>query len=339
MSCPAIDELRAYIDARLEKVLEAYSPRELYSPALEFVRYGGKRVRSVLTLLTGSVLGLSYRDERLVACALAIELIHTFTLIHDDIMDASETRRGRPTMHKVYGLSRALLTGDALFALSFSLFRDVEDQVPASVLVRLAERARNVCEGQQMDLSLEVAFRSGRVPGLKEYLSMIGLKTSALFQACMEAPILLMYSDIGKRWEGLAEAAYYAGLAFQVMDDWLDAFTESTKKTPYLDFQTGKPTVVLLVAYEQLSSGEWKEVMSLLQACQEAKRRGDLAEAVEIGRRLCAYLKAQGIDVRVRAIADQYLARVEELFHGVPISSEGRACLLRYLESFVRRTF
>lgn len=339
MSCSAIDELRAYVDGQLEVILSGFGPRELYSPALEFVRYGGKRVRSVLTLLAGSVLGLSYRDKGLTACALAIELIHTFTLIHDDIMDESETRRGRPTLHRVYGLSRALLTGDALFALAFSLFRDVENRVPSSVLVRLAERARNVCEGQQLDLSLEEAFSGGRVPELKEYLSMVGLKTSALFQACMEAPILLVYREIDEGWRGLVEAAYYAGLAFQVMDDWLDAFTESTKKTPYLDFQTGKPTVVLLVAYEELSSVEWGEVMSLLEACQEAKRRGDLAEAVEVGRRLCAYLRAQGIDVRVQAMADQYFARVEALLEGVPLSSEGRVCLQRYLESFVRRTF
>ncbi|MFN4974813.1 MAG: polyprenyl synthetase family protein [Bacteroidota bacterium] len=236
------------------------SPATLYEPGEYFLSWGGKRIRPVLCLM-GQELFSDITDDAWQA-ATAIELFHNFTLIHDDMMDAAALRRGNETVHMKYGTNTALLAGDVMLIQAYDHLSRVHARQLPALLTLFNRTAREVCEGQQLDIDFE---RSTEVQ-LDAYIHMITLKTSVLLAASLQ-----MGAMLGGASEGNCEHLYAfgknLGIAFQIQDDYLDAFGDPEKfgKEVGGDIRQNKKTFLLLHALEVASPSQKKELLELMQ--------------------------------------------------------------------------
>lgn len=236
------------------------SPATLYEPGEYFLSWGGKRIRPVLCLM-GQELFSDITDDAWQA-ATAIELFHNFTLIHDDMMDAAALRRGNETVHMKYGTNTALLAGDVMLIQAYDHLSRVHARQLPALLTLFNRTAREVCEGQQLDIDFE---RSTEVQ-LDAYIHMITLKTSVLLAASLQ-----MGAMLGGASEGNCEHLYAfgknLGIAFQIQDDYLDAFGDPEKfgKEVGGDIRQNKKTFLLLHALGVASPSQKKELLELMQ--------------------------------------------------------------------------
>ena len=232
--------LRQALNERMNAVLRNVEPSYLRD-ALQHATHGGKKVRPLLTLLACSAAGGNWHNA--LDAATAIELLHTSSLIHDDLMDESPLRRGVPTLHTVYNIPTAILAGDTLIALAFELVHHIE-MPTAGEMARIFNRAfRDLCEGQAYD----VACSSGHPVNSSEHRIMVEKKTAALFRAAGEIGALHA-TDNCSTIRALSRFAYCIGMAFQAQDDLLDAVgDEATMGKPVmLDRKNGKQTFYTL---------------------------------------------------------------------------------------------
>lgn len=220
-------------------------PVRLYEPISYFMSIGGKRLRPVLALLSAELFGTDAVTA--MPSALAVELFHNFTLLHDDIMDKAPLRRGKQTVHEKYDSNVAILSGDALMVLAYQqLLLAVPSQLPA-LLSEINQVALEVCEGQQYDMD----FQERERVTTEEYMRMIKLKTSVLLGAAMKMGAIqagAQHADQQRAYDfGL-----YTGLAFQVQDDLLDVFGDPEKfgKKPGGDILANKNTYLRVKAME-----------------------------------------------------------------------------------------
>jgi geranylgeranyl diphosphate synthase type I len=234
-------------------------PPMLYSACRHITGAGGKRIRPLICLLSCEAVGGKASDA--VKTAAALELVHTFTLIHDDIMDRDDLRRGMPAVHMVYGEATAILAGDLLFSKAFEI-------CDASAFRILAKAASEICEGQEMDMSFEKAKSVSE----DEYLEMIRRKTAVLLEAAAESGCVL-----GKGNEAqvaaLAEYGKSIGLAFQVHDDVLDLTADEEKlgKPVGSDIVEGKRSLVVIKALEKLGGEEKERLLRILDKAENTE--------------------------------------------------------------------
>lgn len=241
-------------------------PASLYQPNNYFLSLGGKRVRPVLCLMANELFDEISPDAWKVANA--IELFHNFTLIHDDIMDKAPLRRGMQTVHEKYGESTALLAGDVMLVAAYEYITRIDNTHITAILQLFNRTAREVCEGQQLDMD----FEKMPVVKLDEYIRMIELKTSVLLAASLR-----MGSILGGAGEGnqrhLYEFGRNLGIAFQIQDDYLDAFGDPEKfgKKVGGDIVANKKTFLLLHALEVAPPNQKLELQQLLQSNDDDK--------------------------------------------------------------------
>lgn len=235
-------------------------PASLYDPNEYFLSWGGKRIRPVMCLMGNELFDEIHADTWQLATA--IELFHNFTLIHDDIMDAAPLRRGMETVHLKYGESTALLAGDVMLIRAYDYLNKINPQYLHRILHLFNTTAREVCEGQQIDMD----FEKMETVSLDAYIRMISLKTSVLLAASLE-----MGAILGGASEGNCRHIYdfgkNLGIAFQVQDDYLDAFGDPEKfgKDVGGDIRQNKKTFLLLHALEVASPAQKKELENLMQ--------------------------------------------------------------------------
>lgn len=235
-------------------------PASLYQPATYFLTMGGKRIRPVLCLM-----GNELFDEIIPAAwhvATAIELFHNFTLIHDDIMDKAPLRRGMETVHVKYGDSTALLAGDVMLVTAYDYLNRINSEMMHPILRIFNDTAKRVCEGQQTDMDYE----QEELVDLTDYLNMIEKKTSVLLAASLKMGAIL--GGAGQRNQDLLyEFGKKLGIAFQVQDDYLDAFGDPDKfgKQVGGDIRTNKKTFLLIHALETATKGKKEELMALMK--------------------------------------------------------------------------
>jgi geranylgeranyl diphosphate synthase type II len=235
-------------------------PATLYEPGEYFLSWGGKRIRPVLCLMGQEL--FSELTEDAWHAATAIELFHNFTLIHDDMMDEAALRRGNETVHKKYGTNTALLAGDVMLIQAYDYLSRVHHRQLPALLHLFNRTAREVCEGQQLDIDFE---RSEDVQ-LDAYIHMITLKTSVLLAASLQ-----MGAMLGGASEGNCEHLYAfgknLGIAFQIQDDYLDAFGDPDKfgKEVGGDIRQNKKTFLLLHALEVATIQQKNELKDLMQ--------------------------------------------------------------------------
>lgn len=235
------------------------TPASLYDANEYFLQLGGKRVRPVCCLMGNELFDTINDDAWLVGNA--IELFHNFTLMHDDIMDAAPLRRGKQTVHIKYGMNTALLGGDVMLVAAYDCLNKINTNYQKRIINLFNQTAREVCEGQQLDMD----FESRNDVSLEEYLHMIELKTSVLLAASLQ-----MGAIIGGASEGncihLYEFGKNLGIAFQIQDDYLDAFGNPEKfgKDAGGDIRQNKKTFLLIHALETATGDTKKQLESLL---------------------------------------------------------------------------
>lgn len=246
----------------IEKFSADHFPKEpssLYDPNRYFLSLGGKRIRPVMCLMGNELFDEINNDAWQVANA--IELFHNFTLIHDDIMDKAPLRRGMETVHKKFGESTALLAGDVMLVAAYDYLNKISGKYLFAVLDIFNKTAREVCEGQQLDMD----FENSNDVKMDDYLHMISLKTSVLLAASLKMGAIL--GGAGERNQNLLyEFGRKLGLAFQVQDDYLDAFGDPEKfgKQVGGDIKSNKKTFLLIYALETASSEQKKQLAELL---------------------------------------------------------------------------
>jgi geranylgeranyl diphosphate synthase, type II len=236
-------KLRSQFEERLVQAIPA-APESLYAPVRQVVAAGGKRVRPLLTALCYQ---LTKRDQGWINAGIAIELLHTFTLVHDDIMDNAATRRGQPTVHAQFGTNEAILSGDVMIALAQSALAKGEHQHAAPMLLEFSTGFIRVCEGQAYDKD----FEHQHDVSVSDYINMIDLKTAKVLETAAVLGALASgdVANVG----ALRQFAHHVGIAFQIQDDLLDLTAEHADfgKTIGGDILEGKRTYLLLKLIEK----------------------------------------------------------------------------------------
>jgi geranylgeranyl diphosphate synthase type II len=220
-------------------------PASLYDPLEEFLRNSGKRIRPVLCLMGNELFGDIQADA--MHAAAAIELFHNFTLIHDDIMDKAPLRRGKPTVHAVHGEPTALLGGDVMLVVAYDYLNQLSSSYLSKAIQLFNKTSKEVCEGQQLDMD----FEKQSTVTLEEYLQMISLKTSVLLAASLQLGALIGGAGESNQ-QHIYEFGLNLGIAFQIQDDYLDAFGDPEKfgKQVGGDIQSNKKTFLMIHALE-----------------------------------------------------------------------------------------
>jgi geranylgeranyl diphosphate synthase type II len=263
----------------------------LYEPSEYFLKIGGKRIRPVLCLLGNELFSDLHPDAFL--AAKAVELFHNFSLVHDDMMDEANLRRGQPTVHTKYDANTALLVGDIMVIRAYEYLQPIQSNHLSKILGLFNQTAREVCEGQQLDM--DYAKRS--TVSLEEYIHMITLKTSVLLAASLQ-----MGAIIGGAGEHncshLYEFGKKLGIAFQIQDDYLDAFGDAAVfgKDAGGDIKQNKKTFLLIRALETANPEQLKALNALLTS--------DPADKVE---QVLAIFKACKVDAWAEALKQKYM--------------------------------
>lgn len=201
----------------LEKQKIEKEPNNLYEPIAYILQLGGKRLRPVLTLMSTAIFDGDYKKA--LPAALAVEVFHNFSLIHDDIMDDAPLRRGNSTVHEKWNINTGILSGDAMLILAYQHFEQYEPSVFKALAKLFSKTALEVCEGQQYD----VDFETRDDVTIPEYLKMIGYKTAVLVAAAMKMGAIIAETS-EENANLIYDFGYNLGLAFQLQDDYLDAF-------------------------------------------------------------------------------------------------------------------
>ncbi len=252
----SFDDLLNYFEDNLKKETFSHQPEELYQPIGYTLALGGKRIRPVLTLMACDMFGGDIKDA--LPQALAIEMFHNFTLIHDDIMDNAPIRRGKKTVYKKWSPNIAILSGDTLFAYAYQFAQKADKEILGDILNVFNQTAIEVCEGQQYDLN----FETRNDVSVGEYINMIRLKTAVLFGASLKIGSIIGGAK-KEESDKLYNFALNIGLGFQLKDDLLDSFGDEMvfgKKTGG-DILTNKKTFLYLKALELATDATKKQLL------------------------------------------------------------------------------
>lgn len=299
-------------------------PQGLYTPAQYLTGLGGKRLRPVLALMGAQACGAI--PQTALDAGLAVELFHNFTLAHDDIMDNAKLRRNAPTLHEKWNVNQAILSGDLLFALSFSVLQSYDQAVYASLSQLLTQTAIEVCQGQQMDME----FEKLKEVTLTDYKEMIHLKTAVLVGAALKMGAITAQAN-----EQTAQALYDfgvdLGIAFQLQDDYLDSFgdEESFGKRIGGDILEGKKTYLYIKALENANP----EQRSLLLATFQDK---ELPDEKKIGVVQQIYVQTQAEQFLLEEIRQHTLKALQYLEKS-GILEEGMILMKTFAEELMQR--
>ncbi len=265
-----LKRMSAELDGPIKSYIGNEEPANLMEASRQYPYRGGKRMRPAMAVACCGAVGGD--RSKAVPLAVAVEYIHNFTLVHDDLMDGDETRRGMSTIHVKYGIPTAVLAGDALFAKAYQIICDLD--IPAErmrdALRYVSQAVWDLARGQQMDVNNE-----GRIVSEEVYLETIKLKTSVLFAAAAAGGAIVGGAD-AKTAEAIHEYAIETGLGFQIFDDYLGIEGDPTKtgKSNSNDIRKGKCTVMVTHTIEMLKDepeklAEFKAVLGKADASEE----------------------------------------------------------------------
>ena len=321
-----MEKLQRYFDAieaELSKIEYAAEPDGLYAPVRYELSLGGKRVRPLLTLLACEMFAGDYR--RALNAAVGLEVFHNFTLLHDDVMDKADVRRGKPTVHKVWDENTAILSGDAMEIIAFRYIARTEAPHTGAVVELFLKTALEICEGQQYDMEFE---RRDDVTEA-EYIEMIRLKTAVLLGGALKIGAI-----IGGASETDADCVYRfgesLGLAFQLQDDLLDSYgDERLGKAIGGDILEGKKTYLMVMALSKASAAEHR-ILASTYSDPTLSDQQKIARVREVFDKLgVARLTEQQINHRFE--------RALNTLDTLSVQSEGTARLREYAGSLIGR--
>ena len=290
----------------LENEIAEYSSSSLFEPVIYSMQNKGKRVRPVLTLIAADSIANNFKKA--LPAALAIEIFHNFSLVHDDIMDNALYRRGRLSVHKKWNRNSAILSGDAMLILSYKSLEIYKSETYVKMNKLLTDSALDVCKGQQMDMNFTDKIDISE----SQYFEMIKLKTAVLIGAALKMGVLAVGAD-----EDVSRSFYEFGLnlgiLFQLQDDYLDVFGEENifGKVSGGDIKENKRTLFFIHSLENGSKEDVKSLLNLYSSESkdfEKKKR----EVVNI-------FKKNKSDVYLRNIIENYNQKILNLINNLPI--------------------
>lgn len=299
----------------------------LKNAMVHYPQAGGKRLRPALAMISADAVKKG-EGERALPFGVALEIIHNFTLVHDDIMDDDDLRRGVPTVHRAFDESTAINAGDAMFALGFNALSmlDVPDEVLREILRDVSAMVIGIAEGQQMDMDFEE--RNDISP--EEYLEMIEKKTALMFIGAAKNGAKIAGAD-AELCEKMADYGKYMGLAFQIWDDFLDlnAKEEELGKPVGSDIKNGKKTLMVVYALQRLEGEERERFMEILG--NEGASDEEVKEAIALMEKVDALRDAE-------SLALDYAERAKASLDVLSDSDEKEA-LLDLVDYVIRRKY
>jgi len=324
MSLNSITKTAKTVNSFLLSRLEG-TPVQLYDAASHLIEHGGKRLRPYMVIKSCEVLGGTAKQA--LPAAAAVEMIHNFTLVHDDIMDNDEMRHGVPTVHTKFGIPVGILAGDVLFSKAFETISsgsNVREKVSLALVRKLAKACVNVCEGQILDISMA---QSQKIPSESQYIKMIEKKTSSLFEvSCAMGAICA--NTKRKDVENLSLFGKNLGIAFQIVDDLIGIVGDPkiTRKPVGNDIREGKKSLPILLAINKARGGNKKKFLNAFGNSSISKK--EIESVIKT-------INSMGIENMVRKKALRYSKAAKRSL----ASYDGRAKkeLLSLLEFVVER--
>jgi len=320
-----ITEYREEFIAYLDSMKITKEPRNLYEPITYILGLGGKRLRPVLVLMTAEIFKGDFKKA--LDAAVAIEVFHNFSLVHDDIMDDAPVRRGQTTVHEKWDINTGILSGDAMLIMAYQLFENYEPNVFRDLAKLFSKTALEVCEGQQYD----VDFETRDDVMLPEYLKMIEYKTAVLVAAALKmGAIVAGASDTAQ--EQMYNFGLNLGIAFQLQDDYLDVFgdPETFGKQVGGDIIENKKTYLYLKA---LNSGSeiMKQELEHLYSIQPKESESKVKAVRSI------FEKTEADKATKVAISD-YTAKAFEVLDEMDVEEANKTLLREFGENLMNRT-
>jgi geranylgeranyl diphosphate synthase type I len=317
------------VDAFIDEILKPRRPEMLYEASRHLVMAGGKRLRPFLTLKSCEAVGGDPKDA--IPYAAAFEILHNFTLIHDDVMDNDAMRRNAPTVHTKWGVPMAIAAGDLLFAKVFEAMttyapkclsaRRVKDCIEIATTATI-----EICEGQVLDIS----FPNTTDVTEEDYITMVGGKTSALFEACAEVGAIVGGGKT-RQVKAMGQFAWDAGIAFQLMDDYLGATAdEKTLGKPVgSDLREGKKTLIIIHALRKAKPRQRERILTVLGNTSATKQQIEEINTLlrEIG----------SIDYTLKRTG-KYIVTAKKHINTLP-DSEAKSDLLALIDYFTARQY
>lgn len=303
-----ISQLSEIVNKHLAEIEYPQQPDGLYAPIRYTLDGGGKRLRPVLTLAVCEALGQNL--DTAINQAIGVEMFHNFTLLHDDVMDNADTRRGKPTVHCKWNTASAILSGDAMLTLATQfVVRSLPDDVQNRALALFNTTAMEIYQGQQYDMD----FEQRDDVTITEYIEMIRLKTSVLLGCACAMGALVAGASVD------VQNAFYAygeklGLAFQLQDDYLDTFGDQATFGKKIggDIVNDKKTWLLISTLSRDDSGEARRLIC-----------SDIAPADKISR-MSALYERLGVKADCRKLIDKYIAEAQSIIECIEIGSESK---------------
>lgn len=330
------DETKKEIESHIITVNDFISsslvgkPIELYQASSHYIQSGGKRLRPVMTIKSCEMFGGTKIDA--LPAASAVEFIHNFSLVHDDIMDNDDFRHGILTVHKHYGLPLAILSGDILFSKAFQILSyNTNDSLTKTSLVKMLRRLStacvDICEGQAQDMHLS---KLDSFPTEEEYIEMVSKKTAALFEVSCSLGVLSSKDALDNDVQNLALFGKNSGIAFQLIDDLIGIKGDSkhTGKTVGNDVREGKKTFPILLSINNVESIKREKILKVFG--NKYSNPSDVAEAVNI-------ISSLQIEKTVRDVAMKYVDRAIDSISSYK-DSHSKKMLLEILLFIVNRS-
>jgi len=293
------------------------APKNLYEPLDYILKLGGKRMRPILTLMAADIFSGAY--QKAMPAALAVEVFHNFTLIHDDIMDAAPLRRGKATVHEKWDVNTGILSGDAMLILAYQFFENYEPIVFQKLAKLFSKTALEVCDGQQLD----VDFETRNDVTIDEYIDMIRLKTSVLVAAALK-----MGAIVAEANEEDADLIYdfglNLGLAFQLQDDYLDTFGDPATFGKQIggDIIENKKTYLYLKSLAIANEEDRKR----LREFYDQKLENNTAKIAEVTQ----VFESNNIPVLIKEKIANYTEKAFETLSSMHISEENKEGLKNF---------
>jgi geranylgeranyl diphosphate synthase type II len=320
------DQLLEKVKFALSEVKLDAQPQELYLPISYTIDLGGKRIRPVLVLLACDLFGGNI--EKAINSAVAIEIFHNFTLLHDDIMDNAPIRRGKESVFKKWNSNVAILSGDTMFAIAYKHLAMSEKNVLQDVLHIFTKAAIEVCEGQQYDMN----FETRNNVTISEYIEMIRLKTAVLIAASLKTGAFVAGAK-EKDAENIYKFGEYVGLAFQLRDDLLDVYGDQDKFGKQIggDIVTNKKTYLYIKALQEARGNDLKTLEKYFSSINFDQKE-KVNAVTEIYNKL-------GVKNSSVALINDYYDQALRHLSLLSVNDERKMILRKYTDQLINRDF
>ena len=316
------DQYYDYVNKSISSFVDSLGESSIYDPIKYFLDLPSKRIRPIATLISNKL--FNDNDDFAIHAALANEVFHNFTLIHDDIMDSSAIRRGKDTVHIKWDLNQAILSGDSMLILSYSLLEKYDSEIQKELLKLFNETALLICEGQQLDLD----FEQKNDIDYENYLKMIKYKTAVLLASSLKMGGIINNVS-SEDSEALYECGINIGLAFQINDDYLDLFGNQEKigKRVGGDVIENKKTILYHMC-KRNSNSEQLDVLNHLYNSKEVKGKVEKAKSL--------FLKTKA-DVRTKDLVKYYSDLAIQSINKVKVESNLKKDLINLINILLER--